>query len=207
MTNGFKSVALFTCCILMLASCDANKAPQQKEEKSDLPEYDNVSLYLTSRESTDSLLCSKDSVLQTECGIEDFYFTLKGNVIQREYCKEEQEAAWIIGKYRIGDSGIVCQMDKAYIVTLAKAPDTTNYNRGRYFNLERKEPFLIAKSACNGFMYTRPYEDWKKAMLRKTISLGKYKGPMPFGRVYYTDKVVEEKMLLELRKVKPLIDL
>jgi hypothetical protein len=186
--------------ILLLPSCEGDKKGSSDTEKTNAEEMPPVQLFLTSCESTDSTLCDKSACKSSNCGIEDFYFTPKGNVIQRVSCADEEDALWVVGKYRVSDSGMVCQMDKVYIVSLKKQEgiDTVNYNSGEYTNLESREPFLLEKSACTGVQYTKRYSDEQR--LRAGDGA-------PFGRMYYEDKAWEEKMITEMRKVNAFRDL
>ncbi|MCW3121108.1 MAG: hypothetical protein JWQ38_600 [Flavipsychrobacter sp.] len=196
-----KLLVLLCSGLFFLSACDGNKTPEQEEAeaKGELP---NISLFISSCESTDSLLCNPDSCVATDCGIEDYYFTLKGNVVQRVSCLGEEDALWVIGKYRVGDSGIVCQMDKVYMVSLKPGPDgTVNYNKGEYVNLENKEPHLLARSACKGILYTKRYSETQLTELRQR------RESAPFGRIYSQKKDREEVMVAELKKVKVLADL
>jgi hypothetical protein len=197
MKNIVVALSVLISCILLLPSCEGNKAPEAKTGDSTDIEKPPVELFLTSCESMDSSLCDKGSCKSSNCGIEDFYFTEKGNVIQRVSCADEEDALWVIGKYRVSDSGMVCQMDKVYIVSLKKqeGSDTINYNKGEYTNLESREPFLLEKSTCTGVQYMKRYSDEQR--LRAGDGA-------PFGRMYFEDKAWEEKMLTEMRKVKAL---
>ena len=181
-----------------LPSCGPEKAPEQKADEPAEAAQANVEIYLTSRESTDSTLCNKAAMLETDCGIEDFYFTLKGNVIQRMYCKGEEEIAWMTGKYRVGDSGLICQMDKVYILSLSKTGDSTNFNRGRFMELSSKEPFMLQKSSCGGISFIKPYNEQQRLYAQKNGRSSVY------GRIYFDQKEHEAQMLAELRKVKAL---
>lgn len=198
-----RSLLILCACLLFLTACDNNRAPEQKDEQqvedNSLP---NVNMFITSCETTDSLLCSTNSCLSSDCGIEDYYFTLKGNVIQRVSCKGEEDALWVIGKYRINDSGIVCQMDKVYMVSLKPGPDgVINYQKGKFVNLENKEPHWLIPSKCTGILYTRRYNNMQMMELRQRSD-----NP-PHGRIYSRNKDRETSQLAELKQVKVLAGL
>ena len=182
----------------LLPSCGPRKAPGPGTEATTDTAAANIELYLTSRESTDSTLCNNAAMLETDCGIEDFYFTLKGNVLQRMYCKDEEEIAWMTGKYRVGDSGLICQMDKVYLLSLSKTGDTTNYDRGRFMELSSKEPFMLQKSSCAGISFIKHYNEQQRLYAQKNGRSSVY------GRIYFEQKDHEAQMLAELRKVKAL---
>ncbi|MBL7718012.1 MAG: hypothetical protein JNL72_04190 [Flavipsychrobacter sp.] len=188
---------------LWLCACEAEKAPEKKEEKQQAPAA-TVELYVTSCETGEATLCSKDSCLQSDCGIEDYYFTKKGNVIQRNSCLNEQDALWIIGRYQVTDSGMLCQMEKVYIVPLNYnedgTPATTDYNKGQYTYLSNQEPYLLTKSTCPGVQYSKKYN----ANQQKALST---QGRSVVGRIYYEDSNWEKRMLEEMRQVKALAEL
>jgi hypothetical protein len=197
-----KILIILSCAVSFLAACDGNKAPEENDQQAADNSLPNVEMFITSCESTDSLLCSTDSCLASDCGIEDYYFTLKGNVVQRVSCLGEEDALWVIGKYRINDSGIVCQMDKVYMVSLKPGVDgTVNYNKGEFVSLDSKEPHWLHPSTCKGVLYTKRYNDMQMMELKQRSD-----NP-PFGRIYSQNKEREAGMVAELKKVKVLADL
>lgn len=197
-----KLLTILSCAVFFLTACDGNKAPEENEQQVEDNSLPNVEMFITSCESTDSLLCTTDSCLASDCGIEDYYFTLKGNVVQRVSCLGEEDALWVIGKYRINDSGIVCQMDKVYMVSLKPGADgTVNYNKGEFVNLDNKEPHWLNPSTCKGILYTKRYNDMQMMELKQRSN-----NP-PFGRIYSQNKEREAGMVAELKKVKVLADL
>lgn len=177
---------------------------KEKEEKA----LSNIELFVTSCESTDSSLCDKKACISTDCGIEDYYFTLKGKVVQRVSCLHEEDALWAVGTYRITDSGILCQMDRVYIVPLNYNEDmsidteATNYNRGKWIDANAKDPYLIGPSACNDIRFSRRYTEQIRSKWRE-----EKRAVIPFGRIYYEDKEWEKARLAEMRKVKALADM
>lgn len=189
--------------LLFLSACDNKRVPEEKEEEQvEDDAKPNVEMYITSCETTDSLLCSTDSCLGSDCGIEDYYLTQKGNVVQRVSCLGEEDALWVIGKYRINDSGIVCQMDRVYMVSLKPGPDgNVDYNKGEYVNLESREPHWLIPSTCKGVLYTKRYNDHQMQELYQ-----RFDNP-PCGRIYSQNKERETTMVAELKKVKALAEL
>ncbi len=194
--------------VLAIAACDNDGKTSYEKEKEEKASLSNIELFVTSCESEDSSLCKREACIGTDCGIEDYYFTLKGNMIQRISCLHEDDALWAVGTYRMSDSGIFCQMDRVYIVPLKYNEDmsidtvATNYNRGKWIDADEKDPYLIKNSACNEIRFSRRYTEEIRNKWRAD------KEPViPFGRIYYEDKEWEKSRLEEMRKVKALADL
>lgn len=191
-----------------LAACGNDDKTSYEKQKEDKASLENIELFVTSCESEDSSLCKKEACIGTDCGIEDYYFTLKGNVIQRIYCMHEEDALWAVGTYRMSDSGIFCQMDRVYIVPIKYNEDmsidtvATNYNRGKWIDASEKDPYLIANSACNEIRFSRRYTEQIRNKWR-----AEKRATIPFGRIYYEDKELEKARLAEMRQVKALADL
>jgi hypothetical protein len=194
---------LFSC--FLFCSCEAEKAPGKETVETETKELPAVDLYVTSCKSGDSLLCDKAACIPTDdlhCSIEDFYFTAKGNVVQRLYCAGEDEAVWITGRYRATDSGMICQMDKAYHLNLKQKGGPVNYNLGKFYELNSKEPFLLKSSGCSDIRFVQRFTEPMRMKTGEEVN-----GIIPFGKIYFENMATERRMLEEMRKVKALKDL
>ena len=185
--------------LLILSACGQGDNGKEKQ-----PRSKSVRLFLTSCETTDSTFCIRDSCLGTDCNIEEMYFTEKGNLIHRVSCVNEEDAAWEIGKYAVTDSGIVCELNKVYMVKLQYDANgsaaATNYNKGRYINLKNKEIFFLWNTTCKNGTYFIPYNEWE----REQMDMEEIP---PYGKIYFPDKEREQHQLAEIRKVKSFSDL
>jgi hypothetical protein len=98
--------AIFTvlCVTAFILGCRSNDPKKFFSE--------NKLFYLTP--TTDPSFCNKDSIIATECGLDDVYFTTSGLVLYSPQCLDDDVQTYFFGSYAILDSAIVCTFESKY---------------------------------------------------------------------------------------------
>ncbi len=64
--------------------------------------------------TTDPSYCSPDSIVGTDCGGGDFYFTKNGNVVYSFDCLGNDTTTYDIGRYSFNGNNITCTFSRSY---------------------------------------------------------------------------------------------
>jgi len=92
--------------IILLIICSCSQTIKTLDGKNDIQ--------LNFAETTDTAFCNLDSIIPTDCGGGDFYFTNKGNVFYNFFCMGSDSISYSIGKYSITDSLVTCDFNQEY---------------------------------------------------------------------------------------------
>jgi hypothetical protein len=169
--------------------------------------------YLLFVDINDSALCNKDSVSKLTQGLNEFYFTKKGNIISKPYHKSHGDTlydkmSFLFGTYSVSNEGISYQLNKVYTIKLKyeyslssnKYIDITDYNAGKTKKLSDKARF-ISKNNCVNFPYGN--RGYARALFtnEKIRPLTRRDDDEPFGQVLEKNPEYEEEFLDKFRQI------
>jgi hypothetical protein len=133
---------------VILAGCNSNKPEVFLQENT----------LFSIVPTTDPTFCSADSIVPTDCGIGEVYFTKEGKVLYSPFCMGMDTFTYYIGKYNISDTGIVCTFNSEYTYAMGcydcpeEETKPEDPNSGKI--IASKEWFLVLKKTnCNEIPY------------------------------------------------------
>jgi hypothetical protein len=161
----------------------------------------------------DSALCNKDSVSKFTQGLNEFYFTKKGNIITKPYHKNHGDTlydkmSFLFGTYSISDTAISYQLNKVYTIKMKyeyslssnKFIDTTDYNTGKTKKISDKTHF-ISKNNCINFPYGNRGYARTLFTNKKIRPLTRRDDDEPFGQVLEKNSEYEKEFLDKFRQI------
>jgi hypothetical protein len=152
-------------CILTVAVLSCNNSPKVDENTSVPAESKMEALYDFSITS-DHNFCSPDSIIGTDCGGGEIYFTKNGTVFYTVYCMGYDTTTYEIGKYVISaDSNIACTFDRSYSFYNGYNDDAVDrpfdVNSGKIVN-EKLWKVELKKLSCKPYSYGFINDDMKQ---------------------------------------------
>lgn len=108
------SIIVITAYICVAGCNNTKNAPELTDTISALHSTELAGTLYRFALTDDKNYCSPDSIVGTDCGGGNFYFTKKGNVIYTFYCQGSDTTTFEIGKYTITNGNIQCVFDQDY---------------------------------------------------------------------------------------------